>query len=169
METCGFNFNVINLDIDESFSKDMNAYDVARHLAERKAAAYSFKEANEVVIAADTVVIFENEILGKPENRKEAIAILKKLSGQTHDVVTGVCIRDHEKQLVFDDLTSVTFKNIAEEKIIFYIDNFHPFDKAGSYGAQDWWGLVAIEKLVGSYFNVMGLPTHKVYQELKNF
>ncbi|MGK7391564.1 MAG: Maf family protein [Candidatus Cyclobacteriaceae bacterium M2_1C_046] len=169
LKEAGYKFDSISLDIDESFDPAMDVYRVAEHLAERKAAAYKFKDDEEVVITADTVVIFEKQILGKPEDFAEAKQILQKLSGHTHEVVTGVCIKSKNQKEIFSDLTKVYFKGLSVEEIEYYIKNFKPYDKAGSYGAQDWWGIVGIEKLEGSYFNVMGLPTHKVYEALKSF
>lgn len=169
LESCGFKFKTANLEIDESYRPDLSIYEVAKFLAKKKAEAFIFNEPDEVVVTADTVVIFKNEILVKPQDREEAISMLTHLSGDTHEVVTGVCIRDSQHLQVFDDLTSVTFKDMTKEEIIFYIDNFKPYDKAGAYGIQDWWGMVCVEKLSGSYFNVMGLPTHKLYHELMAF
>ena len=121
---------------------------------------------DEVVLTADTVVILQNKILNKPADRIEAIEMLSHLSGYTHNVMTGVCILSKEKEISFDDTTQVTFVSLTREEIEFYVDQYKPYDKAGAYGAQDWVGMVAIEKIVGSYFNVMGLPIHKVYQYL---
>jgi septum formation protein len=121
------------------------------------------------VLTADTVVILGNEVLNKPADRAEAIKMLSQLSGKTHLVITGVCILSKEREESFDDTTEVTFKKLSDEEIEFYVDNYKPFDKAGAYGAQDWIGMVAIEKIVGSYFNVMGLPMHKVYAHLSKW
>jgi len=114
-------------------------------------------------------VILNNEIMNKPSDRREAISMLSQLSGNTHLVVTGVCIVSKEKEESFDDTTEVSFKKLSLPEIEFYVDNYKPFDKAGAYGAQDWIGMVAIEKIVGSYFNVMGLPIHRVHQHLVNW
>lgn len=115
------------------------------------------------------MVILGNKILNKPADRNEAIAMLTSLSGNMHLVMTGVCILSKEKEIAFDDTTEVTFKKLTQQEIEFYVDNYQPFDKAGSYGAQDFIGMIAIEKITGSYFNVMGLPIHKVYQHLTNW
>lgn len=168
LKDCGFHFDIKKIDVDESFSPEMDVYEVAPFLSRKKADAYNII-GNEVVITADTVVIFDQKILGKPSNSSEAIAMLSALSGEKHEVITGVTIRSKDKTITFDDLTKVTFRNLSLEEIKFYIHNYKPFDKAGSYGAQDWWGLVGIEHLEGSYFNVMGLPTHKVYPQLMTF
>lgn len=169
LKTCGFKFKIANLEVDETYPEDLSIYDVAKFLAKKKALTYTFSDPNEVLITADTVVIFKNKILGKPLDREEAISMLTHLSGETHEVMTGVCIGDQQHLQVFDDLTSVTFKTLSREEIIYYVDHFKPYDKAGAYGVQDWIGMTCIETLSGSYFNVMGLPTHKVYDELKLF
>jgi septum formation protein len=140
------------------------------HLATRKAEAlFNELEKDEIVLCADTVVIIEGEILGKPESRDEAIEMLLKLSGKTHLVITGVFIGNKHQSRVFSDSTEVTFGQLSKAETEFYIDNYKPFDKAGSYGVQEWIGYVAVEKMNGSYTTVMGLPTHLVYKELKNW
>ena len=168
MREAGYNFTVEKPDVDETFPKELPVEQVAKYLASKKA-EYFRKELHEeaVVITADTVVILENNVLNKPADREEAIAMLSQLSGKTHLVMTGVCILSKEKEESFDDTTEVTFKKLSKVEIEFYVDNYKPFDKAGAYGAQDWIGMVAIEKIVGSYFNVMGLPMHKVYDHMK--
>jgi septum formation protein len=124
---------------------------------------------DEIIVTADTVVILNDTIMNKPHDRAEAVKMLSSLSGQTHIVMTGVCILSQEREETFDDTTEVTFVKLTPSEIEFYVDTYKPFDKAGAYGAQDWIGMVAIEKITGSYFNVMGLPIHKVYQHLKNW
>ena len=121
---------------------------------------------DEIIVTADTVVILNNKIINKPEDRDEAINMLTALSGKTHIVMTGVCILSKEREESFDDTTEVTFQFLKPAEIEFYVDKYKPYDKAGAYGAQDWIGMVAIQKIVGSYFNVMGLPIHKVYEHL---
>jgi septum formation protein len=166
MKEAGFNFTVEKPDVDESFPQELPPDQVAKYLAEKKAEYFRASMRNEIVLTADTVVILNNKILNKPADRLEAIAMLNELSGNTHDVVTGVCIISKEKETSFDDTTAVTFQKLTAEEIAFYVDEYKPYDKAGAYGAQDWIGMVAIERIVGSYFNVMGLPIHKVYQHL---
>lgn len=166
MKEAGFTFTVEKPDVDELFPQDLPVDQVAKYLAEKKAEYFRLTMKNEVVLTADTVVILENKILNKPLDRKEAIDMLTVLSGHTHKVMTGVCILSKEKEISFDDITEVTFQQLTREEIEFYVDHYKPYDKAGSYGAQDWIGMVAIQKIVGSYFNVMGLPIHKVYQHL---
>jgi septum formation protein len=166
MKEAGFEFTVEKSGVDESFPADMPHQQVPRYLASRKAEFFRPKIHNEIVVAADTVVILNGKIMNKPENRDEAISMLSELSGETHLVVTGVCILSKEREESFDDKTTVTFKALTPDEIAFYVDQYKPYDKAGAYGAQDWIGMVAIEKIEGSYFNVMGLPIHKVYQHL---
>jgi septum formation protein len=169
MKEAGFTFSTHAPDIDESFPAQLAVTLVPKYLAEKKAKVFEDIITDEVVIASDTVVILKDEILNKPLNRKEAIDMLSKLSGQTHTVITAVCLFSKEKTDCFDDHTEVTFKTLTQEEIEYYVDNYRPYDKAGAYGAQDWIGLVAIEKIHGSYFTVMGMPMHLVYRHLANF
>ncbi len=169
MKEAGFTFRSHSPDIDESFPADLAIALVPKYLAEKKAKVFESVIHDEIVITSDTVVILGDEILNKPLNRKEAIDMLSKLSGHTHTVITAVCLFSKEKMDCFDDHTDVTFKSLTQEEIEYYVDNYKPYDKAGAYGAQDWIGLVAIEKIHGSYFTVMGMPMHLVYQHLKNF
>ena len=169
MREAGYTFKAQSPDIDESFPADLAITAVPKYLARKKAEVFEKKITDEIVISSDTVVILKDEILNKPLNRKEAIEMLSKLSGQTHTVITAVCLFSKEKMDCFDDHTEVTFKILTQEEIEFYVDTYKPYDKAGAYGAQDWIGLVAIEKINGSYFTVMGMPMHLVYRHLKNF
>ena len=166
MKEAGFTFTVEKPDVEETFPDDMPVDQVARYLAEKKAEYFRPTLQEQIIVTADTVVILNDHILNKPADRMDAIAMLTRLSGQTHQVITGVCILTKEKEVSFEDVTDVTFKALTEKEIVHYVDHYQPFDKAGAYGAQDWIGLVAIEKIVGSYFNVMGLPVHKVYDRL---
>jgi len=168
MKEAGFTFIVKKPDVEESFPADMPVENVARYLAAKKAEYFRSALQNEIVITADTVVIINNRILNKPQDRNEAIEMLSLLSGNTHRVMTGVCILSKEKEKSFDDTTIVNFARLSKEEIEFYVDNYKPYDKAGAYGAQDWIGMVAIEKITGSFFNVMGLPIHLVYHHLTN-
>jgi septum formation protein len=162
----GFNFTIEKPDVDESFPHDLPVDQVAKYLAEKKAEFFRPKMNDEIVVTADTVVILDRKILNKPQDQIEAFDMLSRLSGNTHVVMTGVCIISKEREVSFDDTTEVTFQKLTTKEIEFYIDNYKPYDKAGAYGAQDWIGMIAIQKIVGSYFNVMGLPIHKVYQHL---
>jgi septum formation protein len=166
MKEAGFTFTVQKPDVDESFPASMPVEQVARYLATKKAEYFRLSIRNEIVLTADTVVILGNDILNKPQDRPEAIRMLQQLSGKTHLVMTGVCILSKEREESFDDTTEVTFATLTHQEIEYYIDTHKPFDKAGAYGAQDFIGMVGIEKITGSYFNVMGLPIHKVYQHL---
>lgn len=167
MREAGYTFTVEKPDVDESFPKELPVEQVAKYLASKKAEYFRTELHEEVVITADTIVILGKEVLNKPADRDEAIIMLSQLSGKTHLVITGVCILSKEKEESFDDTTEVTFKKLSRSEIEFYVDTYKPYDKAGAYGAQDWIGMVAIEKIVGSYFNVMGLPMHKVYDHMK--
>jgi septum formation protein len=165
----GFEFSIEKPDTDESFPPDMPVDQVAKYLAAKKAEYFRLNLHDQIVVTADTVVILFNKILNKPGNRAEACEMLSALSGRTHLVMTGVCIISKEKEESFDDTTEVTFQALTKDEIEFYVDHYKPYDKAGAYGAQDWIGMVAIKKISGSYFNVMGLPIHKVYEHLKHW
>jgi septum formation protein len=166
----GLNFEVRTKDIEETYSADLRAEDVPVFLSEKKANEFLHElKSGEIIITSDTIVIHQGKILEKPKSKEEAHEMLRRLADSEHVVVTGVCIQSLEKKVVFSDLTLVEFSALTDEEIDFYIENYKPFDKAGSYGAQDWIGFVAIKKLTGSYFNVMGLPVHRVYSELKKF
>ncbi len=169
MKEAGFTFAVAHPDIDESFPQDMRLEEVPTYLARKKAQALLPNINDEIILASDTVVILGNKILNKPLDRAEAISMLSELSGNTHTVITAVCLLSKTKEDYFDDRTQVTFRKVTKEEIEFYVDTYKPYDKAGSYGAQDWIGLTAIEKINGSYFTVMGLPVHRVYEQLKIF
>jgi septum formation protein len=166
----GLTFEVRTKDIEETYSADLRAEDVPVFLSEKKANEFLHElKSGEIIITSDTIVIHQGKILEKPKSKEEAHDMLRRLADSEHLVVTGVCIQSLEKKVVFSDLTLVEFSALTDEEIDFYIENYKPFDKAGSYGAQDWIGFVAIKKLTGSYFNVMGLPVHRVYAELKKF
>jgi septum formation protein len=169
MREAGFTFTVEKPEVDESFPPDLPVDQVARYLAVKKAEFFRKEIRNQLIVTADTVVILDQTILNKPADRTEAIGMLSRLSNRTHVVMTGVCILSAEKEESFDDTTEVTFKRLIQEEIEFYVDQYKPYDKAGAYGAQDFIGMIAIEKISGSYFNVMGLPIHKVYQHLVNW
>jgi len=169
LKEIGLEFTVDPPHIDESFPHDMPVEKIPGYLARKKAIELLPKISDEIVIASDTVVILEGKILNKPADRSEATAMLNFLSGKTHTVITAVCILSKNKIDSFEDQTEVTFKKLSTEEIDFYVDNYKPYDKAGAYGAQDWVGMVGVEKISGSYFTVMGLPVHKVYEHLKLF
>lgn len=157
-------------DIAEDYPADTAPADVAAYISREKANAYKDTIAeNELIITADTVVIVGNEILGKPHDDAEAKQMLRKISGQKHQVVTGVCLTTTEKQRCFSVSTDVTFKNLKEEEIDYYIETYSPLDKAGAYGIQEWIGYIGVTALEGSYFNVMGLPVQRIWEELNRF
>jgi septum formation protein len=163
----GFKFEIVCRDFDEVVDESINVMDIAQNLAEVKNSFYRSILNDELVITADTVVICNNQILGKPSDSEEAEHMLLCLSNNKHDVVTGVCISSMDKIISFDDTTEVSFRNMDRDEIDFYVKKYRPYDKAGAYGIQEWIGMIGIEKIVGSYYNVMGLPIHKVYNCLK--
>lgn len=170
MEGLGLDFVSKTKDVNEDFPHDMDVFKVPQYLAEKKAHAFLNElEEMDLLITADTVVIVDGEILNKPADEKEALYMLKKLSGNKHQVVTGVCMMDLHKKLLFDDQTEVYFKAMDDEELGSYIRRCQPFDKAGAYGVQEWIGYVAVYKIVGSFYNVMGLPVHRIYEALKNW
>jgi len=158
------------IDINEEFPTNLKAEEIASYLSELKAQAYieNIKQ-NEILITADTIVWHNNRVLNKPKDRAEAYKMISALSGDKHMVYTGVTISSLEKQKTFVSGTKVYFKQLIDDEIYYYIDNYKPFDKAGAYGIQEWIGYIGIEKIEGSYFNVMGLPVQKLYDELLSF
>lgn len=166
----GLEFTSKTKDVEEDFPEDLDVFRVPQFLAEKKASAFQADlEEKDLLITADTVVIVKGEILNKPADRKEALSMLHKLSGNIHQVVTGVCMKDIHKTVLLDDITEVHFTKLEEQELQDYIDRFHPFDKAGSYGVQEWIGYVGVYKIIGSFYNVMGLPVHRIYEELKKW
>lgn len=166
LRSLGVDFMVSAPDIEERWPSNLSPTEVPEYLAGRKAAALVETAQDALIIAADTVVILDNSILGKPQGRDQAFDMLKDLSGKTHEVVTGVCLQNQESIELFKEITSVTFRSLKEWEIEYYLDNFNPFDKAGAYGIQDWLGMVGITGIHGCYYNVMGLPVGKVYAAL---
>jgi septum formation protein len=158
-----------NYNFDETYPPDMPMDDVAVFLAEKKSDAYPRKlNGNEILITADTMVKCQNELIGKPENKLHAVEMLKKLSGRRHEVITGVCLKTVRQTRVFSVSSYVFFTELTSDDIEYYVENYRPFDKAGAYGIQEWIGYVGIEKIEGSYYNVMGLPVACLWKELKN-
>ncbi len=166
LEEAGFRVRVIANRADESYPATMDPARVAEYLARKKADQLSGM-GDELVLTADTIVKVDNDILGKPANYDEGVKLLQRLSGRSHEVITGVCIRKGDKMISFDDLTRVYFKALSTAEIDYYLSGFSPYDKAGGYGIQEWLGMVAVERIEGSYFTVVGLPVHKVYQALR--
>ncbi|UOQ51765.1 Maf family nucleotide pyrophosphatase [Hymenobacter cellulosivorans] len=165
----GLRYEVRLQEVDESFPATLRRAEVAEFLAAHKAEAYRAGLApNEVVLTADTIVCLDDDVLNKPADEAEAIAMLTRLQGRAHDVYTGVCLLCGDgRRVVFSDQTRVYFRSLTPTEIEFYVRSYKPLDKAGAYGAQDWIGMVAVTKLEGSYFNVMGLPVHRVWEELE--
>lgn len=172
LKELGLDFEVRTKEVDESFPDNLKAHEIPLYLCEKKANAFDEElNDNTIVITADTIVWLPqtNEVLNKPENFDDAVRMLQLLSGKMHEVYTGVCLKSKTKTKSFYALTKVYFKEISQEEIEFYIKNYNPYDKAGAYGAQEYIGYIAIEKIEGTYFNVMGLPVKKLYEELLKF
>jgi len=170
----GLDFEVVVLpDIDEHYPPLLPAEEVAQYVAERKADAYAGMLAQPadgcplLVITADTTVVCEGEVMGKPADAADAVRMLTKLRGKTHQVVTGVCMMTAAKRRAFAVTTDVTFSQLADEEIAYYVENYRPYDKAGAYGIQEWIGYAGVSGIRGSYFNVMGLPVQRIFTELK--
>jgi septum formation protein len=167
MKMAGIQFEIRNTNFQEILPEFMLPESIPEYFAEQKALSIKDNLANdELLITADTMVLLENQILGKPKDRNDAFNMLQTLSGKMHKVITGVCIMTNNYKTVFADTTRVWFKLFNLNELEYYLDHYPVMDKAGAYGAQDWLGLVGIEKIEGSYFNVMGLPIHKVYNTL---
>lgn len=156
--------------IDESYPASLPTMQIAEYISKKKAAAYRETMAvDELVITADTVVILGDEVMGKPKDDAEACRMLRELSGQTHQVITGVTLTTMERQISFSVKTDVTFKELTNEEIHYYVEKYHPMDKAGAYGIQEWIGHIGVTGLSGSFYNVMGLPIQRIYEALKMF
>lgn len=166
-----FDFEVQAIpDIDESYPEGLSAEEIPLYIARKKAEAYADRMSDdELLITADTIVWTFKQVLGKPTDREDAIAMLQTLSGHVHEVVTGVCITTKEKTVSFSASSAVSFAQLDTEEIIYYVDKYRPFDKAGSYGVQEWIGYVGVEAINGSFYNIMGLPMQRLYRELKKF
>jgi septum formation protein len=155
---------------DESFPGSLSKKEIPVYLAVKKSDGFlNLLDKSTLLITADTIVWCDRQVLGKPEDRDEAVRILEKISGRKHQVITGVCLRNQQKTVTFHSLTSVFFRQLSGTEIDYYVDNFKPYDKAGAYGIQEWIGYAGIKKIRGSYFNVMGLPTEKLYKNLIEF
>ena len=155
-------------DIDESYPDGLSMEEVPVYIARSKADAYRpLMQPDELIITADTIVWLDGVVMGKPKDEEEACDMLRRLSGQTHQVITGVCLTTADAQKSFATVTDVTFCRLSEEEIAYYVEHYRPMDKAGSYGIQEWIGFVGVESISGSYFNVMGLPIQRLYTELK--
>jgi septum formation protein len=172
LEQLGLSFEVMVLkDLPEAYPPEMPVTEIPEFLASQKADAYAelLSQGNTIVITADTIVALNKQVLGKPANRQEAIDMLQLLSGKIHKVITGVAISSKDNQITFAAHTNVWFKQLSTEEIEYYVDHYQPYDKAGAYGIQEWIGMIGIEKVEGSYYNVVGLPVQKLYTELMSF
>lgn len=171
LDKLGIEFKVVNdLTVDESYPAEIKPEEVPSFLAKRKADVYYEKlKNNSILITADTIVLNNNEILNKPQNKDKAYEMLEALSGSKHVVITGVCIRSAQKDCTFNATSNVWFTELSDREIQYYINKYKPYDKAGAYGIQEWIGYIGVEKIEGSFFNVMGLPVQKLYRELKRF
>lgn len=166
----GYEFEIRTKEVDESHSDDLNGIEIAEFLAKVKAEAFQNGMADdEILLTSDTVVWCDGESLAKAINEKQAREMLQKISGRSHDVITGICMISNTKEVVKSDVTKVFFNPLSAEEIDYYIRHFQPFDKAGAYGIQEWIGMRAIQKIEGSYFTVMGLPTHLIHAMLQEF
>lgn len=162
----GIDFKVVLKEVDESYPANLTPAEIALHISEKKAKAFDYTNGDEIVITADTIVSIQGAILGKPENEDHAFEILSTLSGNMHEVITAVSLVKNGQIRSFYEISEVYFREISPEQIRYYIKHGNPMDKAGAYGIQEWIGLIAIERINGSYTNVVGLPTHRLYQEL---
>lgn len=170
IENLGLDFEQRSKDIAEDFPPEIPLNQVAEYLSKKKASAFmNDLNDNELLITSDTTVLLEDQLLEKAANAAEASSMLRKLSGQKHEVITGLCLSSKEKQLAVSVSTLVYFKALSEEEINYYIENFRPFDKAGAYGIQEWIGYIGVEKIEGSFYNVMGLPVKELYEMLRSF
>ncbi len=165
----GLDSKIILKPVKEEYPERLKHFEISDYLAQLK--SLPFKEVlldNDILITSDTIVWHENKALGKPINAEDAFNMIRSLSGKTHEVITSVCFKTKQTEKTVNSITKVTFKELSDDEIWYYINNFNPMDKAGAYGIQEWIGLIAVTKLEGSYFNVMGLPTHLVYQTLND-
>ena len=171
MKELGITFRVVETEhSDEKYPADLSGGAIAQYLAEHKSESYTKRlESRQILLTADTIVWHQEKELGKPADKQEAIAMIQTLSGSTHQVYTGVCLRSRTARSSFFAVTDVTFSKLEPEEIESYVARYRPLDKAGAYGIQEWIGYIAVERIVGSYSNVMGLPVQRVYNELKSF
>lgn len=163
-------FEILTKEVDESFPSTLKAEEIALYLCNKKADAFAVEAAQDhIIITADTIVWINNTVLNKPENKFEAVQMLKLISGKTHEVFTGVCLYSAEKRVSFYGRTEVHFRDLDEEEIDYYIEKYKPYDKAGSYGVQEWIGFIGIDNINGCFYNVMGLPLNLLYEQLRKF
>lgn len=161
-------FSIQLKEIKEIYPKELKGAEITDFLADLKSQAFTDLNDKDLLITSDTIVWLENKALGKPKDAKDAFTMLRALSGKKHQVITSISIKSNAYQKIINDATTVSFKELSDEEIHYYINNYKPFDKAGGYGIQEWIGFIGIENIKGSYFNVVGLPVHKLYKELIN-
>ena len=159
-------FSIQLKEIEEIYPENLKGVAITDYLSNLKSEAFSSLNDNDLLITSDTIVWLEGKALGKPKDAKDAFTMLKAMSGKKHEVITSVCLKSNSFQKIINDITIVTFKELSDGEIYYYINNYKPFDKAGAYGIQEWIGFIGIDKIEGSYFNVVGLPVHKLYKEL---
>ncbi len=170
LREAGFQFEVLTLDVDESYPSDLVVGEVAEYIANKKAdGAKEYLKEGHILLTSDTIVILDNVIYEKPKDAADAKRMLRKLSGNVHAVITGVCLMDSQQRKSFSVTSLVHFKTLTEEEIEFYIEKYQPYDKAGSYAIQEWIGHCKIHKIEGTYSNIMGLPVDRIYDELQSF
>ena len=162
-------FSTTSLSVQETYPFDLKGKHITEHICKKKAKTYSFSNENEIVITADTLVMTEDQTLGKPKNEGEAKSILRQLANRQHQVISSFCVASTTKMTVQSDIANVFMSDLDDEEIEYYVTNYKPFDKAGAYGIQEWIGAVGVEKIEGSYYTIMGLPIHKLYKVLVNF
>ncbi len=159
-------FTIELKEVEEVYPTELQGTEITDYLADLKSKPFTNLKEQDVLITSDTIVWFDNKALGKPKDKEDAISILQEISGKMHQVITSVSLKGNNFQTIFNDTTNVYFKELTLEEITYYIENNQPYDKAGSYGIQEWIGFIGIERIEGSYFNVMGLPVQKLYKEL---
>lgn len=171
LSSLGFPLRIVDVDVEETIGSEIPASEVAEQLAILKSGGYNSQLLvnGDILVTADTVVVCDKQVMGKPHSRQEAYEMIQSLSGREHQVYTGVCLRSKDLQISFAEKTDVWFRNLSEEEIFYYIDTYKPFDKAGAYGIQEWIGMVGIERIEGCYYNVMGLPVARLCKELTKF
>lgn len=161
-------FSIQLKEIEEMYPENLKGVAITDYLSNLKSDAFSTLNDKDLLITSDTIVWLEGKALGKPKDAKDAFTMLRAMSGKKHEVITSVCLKTTSFQKIINDITNVTFKELSDDEIHYYINNYKPFDKAGAYGIQEWIGFIGIDKIEGSYFNVVGLPVHKLYKELMN-
>ncbi len=168
LKALGLNFRQLSSDIDESYPTNLKGAEISDFIAQAKADSLKEQLADdELLICSDTIVCLADQVLGKPTDYQQAKEMLRSLSGQSHHVISSICFSDKKESKVMHDSTEVFFKELTDNEIDYYLENFQPYDKAGAYGIQEWIGMIGIEKIIGSYFTVMGLPTHLIFEQLK--